>query len=304
MVGLQKTERLAATTSLEAAIGTHNMKLVIGLGSIGKAAYPTKTLLFNFIVQDAICDCTLLSWIMPNAQSVSTTVKRANIATLTIVHATVDPNSKTTVPAIRRCYQVGQTPCSEITAIVSVVDNATTSLPAFMSLAGSVLTVNPNNNSQSKTYTMLTTMSTPNNGNKTWLTITVVVADCVITDLVAATAPTNKSYTIHALSNLVMDLTTPGFVQNPACGYALAETRSWTIPSGAPLTFDATKYILTASSSRNLDDNIYSVSLSESAVYSGSTFSNSVTFSVTVTDPCLTTVITPFTIADFSLENG
>jgi hypothetical protein len=104
---------------------------------------------------------------------------------------------------------------------------------------------------------MKTTMSTPNNGNQVWLTVTVIVADCVITDLVAAVAPTNKSYTIHALSSLVMDLTTPGFQQNPACGYTLAETRTWTIPTGAPLTFDATKYILTASSSRNLDDNIY-----------------------------------------------
>jgi len=58
---------------------------------------------------------------------------------------------------------------------------------------------------------MKTTMSTPNNGNQVWLTVTVIVADCVITDLVAAIAPTNKSYTIHALQNLVMDLTTPGF---------------------------------------------------------------------------------------------
>lgn len=104
MVGAQKTERLTATTSNELDIKTHNMKLVIGLGNIGKAAYPTKTILFNFIVQDAICDCTLLTWILPTAQSVSTTVKRANVASLTIVHATVNPTSKTTTPAIRRCY--------------------------------------------------------------------------------------------------------------------------------------------------------------------------------------------------------
>ena len=84
----------------------------------------------------------------------------------------------------------------------------------------------------------------------------------------------------------------------------MAETRTWTIPSGAPLTFDATKYILTASSSRGLDDNVYQVSLSESATYGGNTFSNTVTFSVTVTDPCLTTVITPFSLNSFSLENG
>lgn len=126
-----------------------------------------------------------------------------------------------------------------------------------MTLANSLLTINPNDNAQSKTYTMKTTMSTPDNGDQTWLTVTVIVANCVITDLVAPQAPVNKSYTIHALSSLVMDLTSPGFVQNPACGYTLGETRTWTIPSGAPLTFDSTKYILTAASSRNLDDNIY-----------------------------------------------
>jgi hypothetical protein len=40
------------------------------------------------------------------------------------------------------------------------------------------------------------------------------------------------------------------------------------------------------------------------ATYSGSTFTNSVTWQVTVTDPCLTTVITPFTLESFELENG
>jgi hypothetical protein len=40
------------------------------------------------------------------------------------------------------------------------------------------------------------------------------------------------------------------------------------------------------------------------AVYAGTTFTNSVTWQVTVTDPCLTTVITPFTLESFALENG
>lgn len=78
-------ERLLATTSDEAKIGTHAMKLYIQLGTIGKAAYPTLTVTFNFIVDNAVCDCTLLTWNMPVAQALSTTVKRANVATLAIV---------------------------------------------------------------------------------------------------------------------------------------------------------------------------------------------------------------------------
>jgi hypothetical protein len=71
-------------------------------------------------------------------------------------------------------------------------------MPSFMTLANSLLTINPNDNAQSKTYTMKTTMSTPNNGDQTWLTVTVIVANCVITDLVAPQAPVNKSYTIKS----------------------------------------------------------------------------------------------------------
>ena len=84
----------------------------------------------------------------------------------------------------------------------------------------------------------------------------------------------------------------------------MTETRSWTIPAAAPITFDATKYILTTSSVANMDDKVYAVTLTEAAVYGGNTFSANVAFSITVTDSCLTTVITPFTVASFSLENG
>jgi len=62
------------------------------------------------------------------------------------------------------------------------------------------------------TYTMLTTMSTPANGNKTWTTVTVTVADCVITGIIPPAAPTNLSYTIHQAAALVNNLTSPGFV--------------------------------------------------------------------------------------------
>ena len=53
------------------------------------------------------------------------------------------------------------------------------------------------------------------------------------------------------------DLTNPGFIQTPACGYALIETRTWTIPAAAPFTTDSTNYIMAVSSKRNLDDGVY-----------------------------------------------
>mmetsp|Transcript_28195 Transcript_28195/g.34902 ORF Transcript_28195/g.34902 Transcript_28195/m.34902 type:complete len:84 (-) Transcript_28195:8921-9172(-) len=69
-------------------------------------------LLSNFVltINKATCDCKLLNWIMPTAQSLTTTVLKEVSDTITIKHATVDPASKTTTPAIRACYRTDIVP--------------------------------------------------------------------------------------------------------------------------------------------------------------------------------------------------
>lgn len=82
-------------------------------------------------------------------------MKKAVSDTLTISLATVNEASKTTTPAIRRCYNAPTpTPCVETTSIRTVVDNATNSFPDFMVRADRVITVNAISNTQSKTYTL------------------------------------------------------------------------------------------------------------------------------------------------------
>ena len=61
----------------------------------------------------------------------STTVKRANVATLDIVHATVNAASKTTTPAIRTCFLGGGPGCNETSTVVAVLKGAA-ALPPFV----------------------------------------------------------------------------------------------------------------------------------------------------------------------------
>lgn len=88
-------------------MGVHSFKLIVTLENLGKAAYPKLEVPFTVTITPAICDCTMLTWDVPVAQSLSTTVLVEPSPTLTIVHATANANSKTVHPAIRKCYEAG-----------------------------------------------------------------------------------------------------------------------------------------------------------------------------------------------------
>jgi len=110
---------------------------------------------------------------------------------------------------------------------------------------------------------------------------------------------------IFALNPLDINLSSPGFVQRPACGYTLTNTFTWEIPAGAPIT-QTGNYEIRVSSNNAAQRGIYDVKLINSVIYAGtgSTYSNSIPFTVTVTDPCLTTSFTDFTIPDVLIEAG
>jgi len=216
--------------------GTHELKLIVSLAS---TAYPKLTVNFDLVIKPATCDCKLLDWIYPTAQTLVTTVLKEVPDTITINHAKVDPASKTTSPAIRACYRttvpVGPG-CDETTAITDVIEDGAT-LPTFMTRTGDVLTVSATSNTQVKIYTMKVTHSTkfellPIVFN----TVKIDLRVCVITNLDKPTAPTATEQKIFALTPLDINLSSPGFVQRPACGYALTQTFTWEIPAGAPIT--------------------------------------------------------------------
>jgi hypothetical protein len=112
------------------------------------------------------------------------------------------------------------TPCDETTSITAVVDNATSSMPSFMTRATNILTVSPTSNLQAKTYTMKVTQQIANintttwtTGNIVWTTVTITVTDCMITSIVSPPAPTTGiTYKINAISKLSINLSGPGFL--------------------------------------------------------------------------------------------
>ena len=85
---------------------------------------------------------------MPSPQSLITTVKKEVPDTITILHATVDANSKTTTPAIRACFRVTApigAGCDETTVITNVIEKGST-MPAFFVRTGDVISVQSTDN--------------------------------------------------------------------------------------------------------------------------------------------------------------
>jgi len=123
------------------------------------------------------------------------------------------------------------------------------------------------------------------------------------------TTPAATSYLIFATTPLSIDISSPGFQQVPACGYYLVETFTWTIPADSGITQDTdggSNYKLKVDSTTPAHDGTYTVKLELSALYATlvATFTQEISFTVTVTDPCLTTAIAPFTLSAMSMQAG
>lgn len=144
-----------------------------------------------------------------------------------------------------------------------------------MTLVGDVITVEPTTNTQSDTYVMLVTHSTVFDGDLSFNTVTLIVNDCVLTHIDIPddpSDPTAVTYTIHALNNLNLDLSSPGFVQQPACGYSLTEIMAWSFnpnPANPITTNSGSPYTLLVSSAVNSDAAVYTATLTNSVSYQG-----------------------------------
>ena len=152
-------------------------------------------------------------------------------------------------------------------------------------------------------------MSTADSGPQSYQTVSVTVALCVVTELTATNAPSPASltYTIFSLQPTVLDVSSPGFNQVPACGYYLFNTFTWTIPINAPITKSSSNdYQVIVNSANTSQAGPYDVTLSVSALHAATmtTFTKAVSFTVTVVDPCLNTAWAPLSIANASIAAG
>ena len=97
----------------------------------------------------------------------------------------------------------------------------------------------------------------------------------MITDLDPPTNPGAQAYKVWSLTDIDIDLSSPGFVQRPACGYVLSETIQWTFnPAIAPpmTTYPAEPYKLKIKSTTNADANTYVARLTNVASYQSQNF--------------------------------
>ena len=101
--------------------------------------------------------------------------------------------------------------------------------------------------------------------NISYTTLTIVIDVCVITRVDPPPAPSSPvTYTIHALNDVIVDLSSPGFVQQPACGYTLTEKFTWSYsptPAVPMITTTASPYVLTIKSKTNSHANVYTATL-------------------------------------------
>jgi len=211
---------------------------------------------------------------------------------------------------IRACYRASSpigAGCDEATSITGLIEQGST-LPAFITRATNVITIASTDNANVKTYTMQVTVTTQfEDAPIVFNTVTIDLRVCVITDLDAPTAPTVGDATQLVFATTPKDITlaSPGFVQRPACGYALVETFTWEIPSGAPIT-KTSDYVIRVETEVAAKRGEYDVKLINSAKYAGTgvTYANNTPFKVTVTDPCKTTVLTSVTVPNVSVQAG
>jgi len=137
-------------------VGSHAMKLKVALGSVN---YPTLSVTFTLLINQATCDCNLIVWDNPAKVTLNTKLMKSPVQTITLAKSAINVASETATPAIRSC--TGGSVCTKTSAVV-IVDKAKSALDAaFMTFDTStlVLTVEPTLHTQIGTYTMKMTQT-------------------------------------------------------------------------------------------------------------------------------------------------
>ena len=125
--------------------GTHNLRLrvtFVNYPQSDSVDFPIVETNFMLTVNQAQCDCALITWDEPEQLTLTTGLMTSPPDTLTFTKATANEESKDASPAIRACYRNGGScPTSSTIAIVENVSGVLDA--AFMSITGTTLTVEP-----------------------------------------------------------------------------------------------------------------------------------------------------------------
>ena len=122
-------------------------------------------------------------------------------------------------------------------------------------------------------------------------------------------APTTGLTYILYEQTLAIDLSANVYNQTPMCRYTTTNTHTWTIPAGSPITVASTnpEQINVVSLDRT-KVGTHSVTMSTLFAYAAQSFTetDTITFTVTIIDPCETTTINNavFTPTTLTVVNG
>ena len=174
---------LVTTTQDEADVGTHNMRLVVALTD-PDVTYPVLIVDYVVTIEEPVCDCTLLEWQVPAAQTFTTTLRAIPSDTVTVAKATVVEVSKSASPKIRACYVDASLYCDETTVITNMIEEGST-FPTYFVRSGDEVTINGDDAAQERTYTMEVTHTKPPFTDEwiTYNTLTITLNPCVITHI-------------------------------------------------------------------------------------------------------------------------
>lgn len=215
--------------------GSHNLRLKVTFVDYPLAdseTFPEATTNFFLTVNQATCDCTLITWDNPALLTLETGLMTSPADTLPFLKAEANEASKDASPAIRACYRNNGS-CPTSSTIVVVDDDTAVLDTAFMEFSSNTLTVTPTISSQIKTYNMRVTQTTSISSDFSWVGATVTVT-CTITRIDVPAVPTETTYLINS-GALNIGLT-PEFLQYPPCDYVLNELLLWNFdPSPAPV---------------------------------------------------------------------
>ena len=105
-----------------------SLDLVFEIMLPGQPNNPGYTETLAVTIDEAVCDCSLLLWDNPSTPT-ETTVATGAFGFIVVQEAEPNADSKTTTPAIRKCYR--DSPCDE-TFTLTLVDQDTGTLPSFL----------------------------------------------------------------------------------------------------------------------------------------------------------------------------
>ena len=157
----------------------------------------------------------------------------------------------------------------------------------------------------------MVSQDTVSGANPTFTGIVLTVG-CTITAVASPTSPVQPTWSLTYNifdAPLIIDLSTIDYPQTPLCGRVVSETFSWpTFPATGttPLEFDAANPELVTvghSNDQSMHD-VYTVTMVNTIIHADGIFTPTITFDITILDPCKTTVLNAVSLATLSVTNG